>query len=55
LGQDEIDIIGCLKVLKDSGYQGVLSYGTEGFEEPEEAFEIIFDSKKFLDNTLKNL
>lgn len=52
LGQGEIDIIGCLKVLKYEGYQGVLSYETEGFEEPDKAYEMVMKSKKFLEEKL---
>lgn len=55
LGQGEINLIGCLEVLKKSGYQGVLSFETEGFEEPEKAYEMIVESKKFLINVLNNL
>lgn len=52
LGKGEINLIGCLEVLKKSGYQGVLSFETEGFEEPEESYKMILDSKNFLINAL---
>ncbi|MHB1252684.1 MAG: sugar phosphate isomerase/epimerase family protein [Candidatus Humimicrobiaceae bacterium] len=55
LGRGEINIIGCLEVLKKSGYQGVLSYETEGFEEPEEAYEMIIESRKFLADVINSL
>ncbi|MCL4377688.1 MAG: sugar phosphate isomerase/epimerase [Actinobacteria bacterium] len=55
LGQGEINIIGCLEVLKKSGYQGVLSYETEGFEEPVEAYGMIVESRKFLIDVLNSL
>ncbi|NQT66555.1 MAG: sugar phosphate isomerase/epimerase [Actinobacteria bacterium] len=55
LGKGEINLKGCLKVLKDTNYSGVLSYETEGFEDPEEAFKMILDSKEFLINALRNL
>jgi Sugar phosphate isomerases/epimerases len=55
LGQGEINLIGCLEVLKKSGYQGVLSFETEGFEGPEKSYEMIVESRKYLINALKNL
>ena len=52
LGLGEINLIGCLEVLKKSGYQGVLSFETEGFEEPEKAYEMIEESRKYLINVI---
>lgn len=53
LGKGEINLKGCLKVLKDTNYSGVLSYETEGFEDPEEAYKMIVESRKYLINLLK--
>jgi sugar phosphate isomerase/epimerase len=55
LGTGEINIIGCLNILKEAGFTGVLSYETEGWEEPEEAEEMIKQSREFLINALPNL
>jgi len=55
LGKGEIDILECLKILKRADYNGVLSYETEGFEEPEISFQMAIDSRKFLINALKNM
>ncbi len=55
LGNGEIDLLGCLKILKESGYLGVLSFETEGWEESEEADEMIKKSRDFLINALDKL
>ena len=55
LGKGEIDLIGCLKILKEAGFTGVLSYETEGWEESEEAEEMIKQSREFLINALNDL
>ena len=55
LGKGEVDIIGCLKILKEAGFTGVLSYETEGWEEAEEAEDMIKQSREFLINALQNL
>ena len=55
LGKGEIDLIGCLKILKEAGFTGVLSYETEGWEEPEEAEDMIKQSREFLINALNDL
>ena len=55
LGQGEIDIIGCIKILNNAGFDGVLSYETEGMEEIEESIKMISKSRQFLLNALKNL
>jgi sugar phosphate isomerase/epimerase len=43
-----------LKVLKESGFNGVLSYETEGFVDKDEAFKMVVESRKFLINALEN-
>jgi sugar phosphate isomerase/epimerase len=55
LGKGEIDLKGCLKILKETGFEGVLSYETEGWETAEESEEMIKESRKFLLESLKNL
>lgn len=55
LGKGEVDIIGCLKILKEAGFTGVLSYETEGWEESEKAEEMIRQSREFLIHALTNL
>jgi len=55
LGKGEIDLIGCLKILKEAGFTGVLSYETEGWEESEEAEDMIKQSREFLINALNDL
>jgi sugar phosphate isomerase/epimerase len=55
LGKGEIDLIGCLNILHEAGFTGVLSYETEGWEEPEEAEDMIKQSREFLINALNDL
>jgi sugar phosphate isomerase/epimerase len=52
LGKGDIDILGCLRILKAAGYQGVLSYETEGMQTPEESQEMIIASRQYLINAL---
>jgi L-ribulose-5-phosphate 3-epimerase len=52
LGQGEIDILGCLQILKTEGYSGVLSYETEGMQSPEESQAMITASKEYLEAAL---
>ena len=52
LGKGDIDLIGCLEILKANGYQGVLSYETEGMQTPEELQAMIVASKQFLEELL---
>jgi sugar phosphate isomerase/epimerase len=47
-GQGEIDLAGCLRLLKQAGFDGVLSYETEGFEEAEEAQKMITLSRQYM-------
>ena len=55
LGEGEIDLIGCLDQLNKAGYEGVLSYETEGMQTPEESVKMIIKSKKFLEDNLKRI
>ncbi len=54
LGLGEIDLVGCLDILNKTGYAGVLSYETEGMQEPDESRKMIIDSKKYLEDILKS-
>ena len=47
-GQGEIDLAGCLRLLKQAGFDSVLSYETEGFEETEEAQRMITLSRQYM-------
>ncbi|OGO28513.1 MAG: hypothetical protein A2Z16_12950 [Chloroflexi bacterium RBG_16_54_18] len=53
LGKGEIDLLGCLRILNDGGYQGVLSYETEGMQSPEESQAMIIASREYLLNATK--
>jgi len=53
LGEGEVDILGCLNILKDAGYQGVLSYETEGMQDPEESQTMIVASRAYLEEALQ--
>lgn len=55
LGKGEINLKGCLKALKDANYSGVLSYETEGFEEPDKAYKMIVESREYLINALNEI
>jgi L-ribulose-5-phosphate 3-epimerase len=52
LGEGEIDLVGCLEILKQVGFDGVLSYETEGWEEPDEAQTMIRESLIWTKNAL---
>jgi sugar phosphate isomerase/epimerase len=53
LGKGDIDVLGCIKILKDAGCEGVLSYETEGMQDPDESQEMIVASRQFLIDALK--
>jgi sugar phosphate isomerase/epimerase len=55
LGEGEIDLMGCLEVLKKAGFAGVLSYETEGWEDADESEEMIKKSKQFLQEALDKI
>jgi sugar phosphate isomerase/epimerase len=52
LGRGEIDLIGCIEILGEAGFDGVLSYETEGWEEPEEAEAMIRESLAWIKQAL---
>jgi L-ribulose-5-phosphate 3-epimerase len=52
LGKGEIDLLGCLEILKQAGFNGALSYETEGWEEPDEAQTMIRESLIWTKNAL---
>lgn len=54
LGKGEVDIKGCVQILKEGGYKGVLSYETEGMQTPEESVAMILASKKYLEAILNH-
>jgi sugar phosphate isomerase/epimerase len=54
LGKGDIDLQGCINILKEAEYEGVLSYETEGMQEPEESQSMIVASRQFLVDALKN-
>jgi len=54
LGKGEVDIKGCVQILKEGGYEGVLSYETEGMQTPEESAAMIVASKKYLEAILNH-
>lgn len=53
LGKGEVDILGCLNILKEAGYAGVLSYETEGMQDPEESQAMIVESRMYLEDALQ--
>jgi len=55
LGKGEVNIKGCLKVLRDNGYDGVLSLETEGEFDAKEGEKLIEESRLFLLSALKDL
>ncbi|RLI37766.1 hypothetical protein DRO55_00525 [Candidatus Bathyarchaeota archaeon] len=55
LGRGEVNIIGCLKVLKEHNYDGVLSLETEGEYPADEAQRLIEESRNYLIKALKKL
>ncbi|NOY82794.1 MAG: sugar phosphate isomerase/epimerase [Kiritimatiellaeota bacterium] len=48
LGRGEVDNGGCIDVLREHGYDGVLSLETEGGFGPDEAQHLIEESRKYL-------
>lgn len=53
-GTGEIDLMECLRVLREAGFDGVLSYETEGWEEPVNAAKMISDSRQYMINALRS-
>lgn len=52
LGKGEVNIVGCLQVLKQHGYAGVLSLETEGEFDPAEGQRLIEASRAYLTQAL---
>ncbi len=52
LGTGEIDLVGCIEILGRAGYEGVLSYETEGWEDGEEAMRMIVESRRWITRLL---
>lgn len=55
LGEGEVDIKGCLEVLRDAGYRGPLSLETEGDFDAVEGEELIRRSRDYLLKTLAEI
>jgi sugar phosphate isomerase/epimerase len=55
LGDGEIDLMGCLRILKEAEFNGVLSYETEGWQDAEESVVMITKSRQFLIDALQDL
>ena len=55
LGEGKVNVKGCLKVLKEHGYTGVLSLETEGEFEADEGQKIIEASQRYLVKTLAEI
>ena len=55
LGKGEVDIIGCLRVLKQHGYTGTLSLETEGEFDAEQGQHLIEASRGYLLKTLGSI
>ena len=52
LGQGDVNLAGCLEVLKQHGYTGVLSLETEGELDADETQRLIEPSRAYLEKTL---
>jgi sugar phosphate isomerase/epimerase len=48
IGKGEVNVAGCVAVLRDHGYQGVFSLETEGEQSLEENQQLIETSRKYL-------
>lgn len=55
LGKGEVNIVGCLRVLKEHGYPGVLSLETEGEFDAEQGQRLIEASRTYLVGALAEL
>jgi sugar phosphate isomerase/epimerase len=53
LGKGEINLKGCFQLLEDAGFDGYLSYETEGMQEPEESQAMIIGSKQYMEDLLQ--
>jgi sugar phosphate isomerase/epimerase len=55
LGKGKVNVLGCLRVLKEHGYSGMLSLETEGEFDAEEAQRLVEASRSYLLATLSTL
>ena len=55
LGKGEVNVLGCLRVLKEHGYNGMLSLETEGEFDAEEGQRLIEGSRSWLTATVASL
>jgi sugar phosphate isomerase/epimerase len=55
LGKGEVNLMECLRILKRNGFDGVLSYETEGNQTEEETKSMIAESRKFMMDALERL
>lgn len=55
LGTGEVDLARCLRLLSSRGFTGVLSYETEGEDPPEVTEEMMANSRRYLERTLKEI
>jgi len=55
LGGGEIDLSGCVRILRDGGFDGVLSYETEGWQDSDEAMGMIEQSRSWIENLLSKV
>ena len=55
LGQGEVNLRGCLQVLKQHGYAGVLSLATEGEFEADQVQPLIAASRQYLVNAVAEI
>jgi len=55
LGKGEVNLIECLKILKKNGFEGVLSYETEGNQTEEETKKMIAESREFMIKALQEI
>lgn len=55
LGTGEVKLKDELRILKDAGYDGVLSYETEGWEDPDQSQKMIEQSLAWTKNLLREM
>jgi sugar phosphate isomerase/epimerase len=55
LGKGEVNLKECLRILKQKGFTGVLSFETEGNQTAEETQKMIAESRQFMISMLKDL
>lgn len=55
LGHGEVNLKGCLRILHQNGFNGVLSWQTEGFQTSEETRSWMKESRQFMIRALREL